>query len=67
MFIDYVLTKEIQELGKTVGSYQFLTNEKAVAPELANEIKDTKLIDYDLDWAGKNRSVLVEKWNQAIK
>ncbi|WP_315115622.1 ABC transporter substrate-binding protein [Clostridium intestinale] len=67
MFIDYVLTKEVQELGKTVGSYQFLTNEKAVAPELANEIKGTKLIDYDLDWAGKNRSALVEKWNQAIK
>ncbi|WP_231139170.1 extracellular solute-binding protein, partial [Streptobacillus moniliformis] len=32
-FIDWVLTKEVQELGKTVGSFQFLTNKNAVAPE----------------------------------
>jgi iron(III) transport system substrate-binding protein len=66
-FVDYVLTKKGQELGQTVGSYQFLTNPDAKAPEMANEVKDTKLIDYNLDWAGKNRSALVEKWNKAIK
>ncbi|GAA0077301.1 ABC transporter substrate-binding protein [Clostridium sp. CTA-5] len=66
-FTDFVLSKKGQEIGQTVGSYQFLTNETAKAPELSNEIKDTKLIDYDLDWAGKVRSELVEKWNNAIK
>lgn len=67
MFIDFVLSKKGQEIGQTVGSYQFLTNTTAQAPALADEIKDTKLIDYDLDWAGKVRSELVEKWNNAIK
>lgn len=66
-FIDFCLSKKGQEIGQTVGSLQFLTNTNAKAPEIANEIKDTKLINYDLDWAGKNRSSLVEKWNKAIK
>ncbi|WP_315078412.1 ABC transporter substrate-binding protein [uncultured Clostridium sp.] len=66
-FIDFVLSKKGQEIGQTVGSYQFLTNETANQPEISNEIKDTKLIDYDLELAGKIRSSLVEKWNNAIK
>lgn len=66
-FIDWCLTKKAQELGQTVGSYQFLTHKEAKAPKLAEELKDTKLIDYNLDWAGKNRAVLVEKWSKAIK
>lgn len=66
-FVDWCLTKKAQELGQTVGSYQFLTNKDAQAPKLAEELKDTKLINYDLDWAGKNRSALVEKWSKAIK
>ncbi|MEW8956370.1 ABC transporter substrate-binding protein [Clostridium sp.] len=66
-FIDWCLTKKAQEIGQTVGAYQFLTNKDAKAPEIATEVKDTKLIKYDLDWAGKNRTSLVEKWNKAIK
>lgn len=62
-FIDWVLTKEVQELGKTVGSFQFLTNKDAVPPAEAAPIKDTKIIDYDFDWAGKNRVRLVEKFS----
>ena len=50
-----------------VGSYQFLTNPEAAPPKQAEPIKNTKLIDYNLDWAGKNRSALVEKWSKAIK
>lgn len=67
MFVDWCLAKEAQELGATVGSYQFLTNKNAVAPELTKEIEGTKLIDYDLEWAGSNRTALVEKWNNALK
>ncbi|WP_064591799.1 ABC transporter substrate-binding protein [Streptobacillus moniliformis] len=63
-FIDWVLTKEVQELGKTVGSFQFLTNKNAVAPEEAEPIKNTKLINYDFEWAGKNRKNLVEKYTK---
>ncbi len=67
MFIDWCLTKEAQELGQSVGSYQFLTNPNAEPPKQVEELKDTKLIDYDLEWAGKNRSAVVEKWSKAIK
>lgn len=63
-FIDWVLTKEVQEKGQTVGSFQFLTNMNAIPPEEAMTIKDTKLIDYDFDWAGKNRVRLVERFSE---
>ena len=66
-FIAWVLTKNAQEIGQKAGSYQFLTNPEAAAPEQAAEIKNTKLINYDLKWAGENRSKLVEKWSNAIK
>ena len=62
-FIDWVLTKKVQEMGKTVGSFQFLTNKDAMPPEEATPIKDTKLIKYDFDWAGKNRVRLVERFS----
>lgn len=67
MFVDWALTKKAQEIGQTVGSYQFLTNPNANPPASAAEIKNTKLINYDLDWAGKHRTELVEKWNNAVK
>ena len=65
-FIDWILTKKAQEIGQTTGSYQFLTNPEAATPKQAGEIKDTKLINYDLKWAGTNRAKLVEKWNAAV-
>lgn len=66
-FIDWVLSKRGQEIGQTVGSFQFLTNSTANPPEEAKEIADSKLIDYDFDWAGKNRNSLLEKFNNATK
>ncbi len=67
MFIDWTLTKKAQELGQSIGSYQFLTNPEATPPHQADEIKDTKLMEYDFSWAGENRGSLTEKWNDAIK
>jgi len=66
-FIDWCLTKKAQEIGQTVGSYQFLTNPEATPPKQAAELNNTKLVKYDFAWAGQNRSALVEKWNKAIK
>ena len=63
MFIDWVLTKEVQEMGKTIGSFQFLTNVDAMPPEEALPIKDTELIDYDFQWAGENKRRLVERFS----
>jgi iron(III) transport system substrate-binding protein len=67
IFIDWALEKETQEIGQILGSYQFLTNQDANQPEQVAQFADTKLIDYDFNWAGDNRNRLVEAWNQAIK
>ncbi|TDT68016.1 iron(III) transport system substrate-binding protein [Hypnocyclicus thermotrophus] len=66
-FVDWALTKKAQELGQKVGSYQFLTNPNANPPKEAMVLKNTKLIDYDFSWAGKNRGKLVEKFSKATK
>ena len=64
-FIDWAVSKKAQELGQTAGSYQFLTNPNAQTPPQALELKNTKLINYDLAWAGNNKAALVEKWSKA--
>lgn len=66
-FVDWALSKKGEEIGQQTGSYQFLPNPEAETPKQAAEIKDTVLIKYDLDWAGKHRNDLVEKWNNIIK
>lgn len=63
-FIDWVLSKNVQELGKTVGSFQFLTNKNAVNPEEAKAVEGSKLIKYDFDWSGKNKKRLVERFTK---
>lgn len=67
MFVDWALSKEAQELGKTVGSYQFLTNKNANPPEQAMTLKDTALIDYDFVWAGDHRGEFLEKFMELTK
>lgn len=64
IFVDWVLTKEAQELGQQYGSFQFLTNPDANPPKQAEQLKDTKLIEYDMEFAGKNRARLVEEWHK---
>ncbi|MBR8701433.1 hypothetical protein IX317_001331 [Fusobacterium sp. DD29] len=66
-FVDWALSKKAQELGQTVGSYQFLTNKNAEAPADVKEIAGTKLIDYNFDWAGKHRKELLDKFSTATK
>jgi len=63
MFVDWCLTADAQEIGQTVGSFQFLTNPDANPPKEVSFLKGTKTINYDLAWAGANRNRLVEKWH----
>ena len=67
MFVDWSLTKNAQEIGQQFGSYQFPTNPDAKVPEKAEPFKDVKLLKYDLDWSGKNRTELVETWDKSVK
>ncbi len=63
-FIDWALTKEAQEIGPTVKSYQAPTNPdaKPSRPELLK----VSLINYDLEWAGGNKKRLVEKFETEV-
>ena len=64
-FIDWCLTRQAQEIGQKLHSFQFLTNPQATQPKQAGELAETKLINYDVNWAGEHRKELVAKWKQA--
>lgn len=66
LFIDFVLSKEGQELGAKAGAYQLLTNQTAKSPDVAIPLDQATLIDYDFEWAGENRDRLVERWNREV-
>lgn len=63
-FVDWALTKEAQELGQKNGSFQFLTNPNANPPKQADQLKNTKLINYDMEFAGTNRTRLIDEWHK---
>lgn len=66
-FIDWALSPAAQELGKTVGSFQNLTNPDAVGPEQAVNLSEINTIDYDVVEAGKERQRLIDKWSAEVK
>ena len=66
LFVEFALTPECQEIGKTVGALQFLTVEGAEDPESAQSLLGTKLIDYDSDWTGAHKNEIIEAWNSVI-
>ncbi|GFN30135.1 ABC transporter substrate-binding protein [Paenibacillus xylaniclasticus] len=65
-FVDWSLGTSAQELGKTVGSFQNLTNPNAVGPEQAVDLTKIKLVDYDIKDAGAQRQRLIDKWNAEV-
>lgn len=65
-FIDFVLSKYGQELGEKAGAYQLLTNKTALSPSVAIPLSQAKLLNYDFEWAGRNRARLVERWNSEV-
>lgn len=66
LFIEFALTPECQEIGQSVGAYQFLTVEGAKNPPEADVLAGTKLINYDFTWSADNRERLTEEWNKHI-
>jgi ABC-type Fe3+ transport system, periplasmic component len=65
-FVDWALTRQAQELGKQVGSYQLLTNKNAVPPEEAIPLASLNVIPYDHVWAGENRERLLSRWEKEV-
>ncbi|WP_445496492.1 ABC transporter substrate-binding protein [Photorhabdus sp. SF281] len=70
LFIDWVLSKEAQELSWKKGkAYQILTNTTAKTSPLALKLSDLKLINYDMDKFGSNdmRKALITEWVTDVK
>jgi ABC-type Fe3+ transport system, periplasmic component len=65
-FVDWSLGTSAQELGKTVGSFQNLTNPNAVGPEQAVDLNKINLVDYNITDAGAQRQRLIDKWNAEV-
>ena len=66
-FVDWALSPAGQELGKTVGSFQNITNSDAVGPEQAVKLDEINTIDYDVSEAGAQRQRLLDKWSAEVK
>lgn len=66
IFIDWILTKHAQEIGKQVGNYHILTNRDAVSPLEAFPLSELNIVDYDHEWAGEHRHRLLKRWKDEI-
>ena len=70
LFVDWVLSKEAQELAWKKGkSYQILTNTTAETSPNSLKLDDLKLINYDMDKYGSTdvRKQLINKWVSEVK
>ncbi len=68
-FVDWALSKEGQEVGATVQSFQVPTNVEAAIPAEAIKPESVKLINYDFVKYGseETRKGLINKWVKEIK
>ncbi|MDX7985956.1 ABC transporter substrate-binding protein [Xenorhabdus sp. 12] len=70
LFVDWVLSKEAQELSWKKGhSYQILTNTTAEASPITLNPSELNLINYDMNKYGSNemRKGLINKWLTEVK
>ena len=68
MFIDFTLSAECQNIGKTVRAYQFLTNPGATPPEIVPySLSDLAMVKYDFQWAGGHKKEFVDKFTKEIE
>ncbi len=61
---DWALEGKTQELGKTYKAYQGLTIKGAVPPK--PELLQVKLINYNFDYCGNNRTAFIDKFSNEI-
>jgi len=68
-FIDWTFTKDMQDLLDKNEVYMLPTlPEGSVNPAVQAMMKEAKLLPVDLEWVGKNRKRLVDRWvNEVIK
>jgi iron(III) transport system substrate-binding protein len=68
-FIDWTFSKDMQDLLDKNQVYMLPTLPGAsIEPSVQSLMKEAKLLPVDLEWVGKNRKRLVERWvNEVIK
>ncbi len=68
-FVDFMLSKEGQEIGASIDMFQVPTNVNAAVPKEAIRLEDVNLIDYDFVTYGTEemRSHLIDRWVVEIK
>jgi len=68
-FVDFMLSKEGQEIGASIDMFQVPTNVNAAIPKEAIRLDEVNLIDYDFVTYGteKMRSHLIDRWVKEVK
>ncbi|MDQ7027200.1 MAG: ABC transporter substrate-binding protein [Anaerolineae bacterium] len=63
---DWALTADAQALGVGANAFQIPTNPDTPLPELAVNLDDVNLVDYNFDAAGANRTAIAERFDEDI-
>ena len=66
MFVDYILSAEGQKVMQEYFHLLSFTNPELSPRAEAGALADMVLIDYDFDWAGANKTRLIEKFQNDI-
>lgn len=66
MWYDWALTADVQALGATVNSLQLPTNPDTPVPDLAVNLDDVNLVEYNFTAAGTNRNDMVERFDEEV-
>jgi len=63
---DWALTADAQAVAQTVNSLQLPTNPETPVSELSVKLEEVKLVDYNFQAAGENRTALVERFDKDV-
>lgn len=66
IWYDWALTAAAQEIGPSVNSLQLPTNPEAAISELAVNLEDINVVDYNFAAAGLNRVAITERFDAEI-
>jgi iron(III) transport system substrate-binding protein len=65
-FMDWAITAKAQELAPTYKAYQIPTNLEAKVSDKSVKLASVKTVDYDFQWAGDNKKVLVDRFSNEV-
>src|SRR5687767_8255106 len=65
-FMDWAITAKAQELAPTYKAYQIPTNSDAKVSEKSVKLSTVKTVNYDFQWAGDNKKVLVDRFSNEV-